>query len=104
MAKKKIRKMTTVREHPMRVPISPKNPSGVTTRDRHVRRLEGTALGIAQITPETYKIVQDPNGEVKEFIFKNLRKKDLKDPSIAIPIAVSLNAAKTDGLSGRSFL
>ena len=167
MARKVKKKVTTVREHPMQVPISEKNPSGKTIRDRHIRRLKGTyldfaeieeilksydrkniiyptkkkliqpnsdkfdeiiavwcdyfnkkfitnppldpnvvkaliasesdfildpknlkATGIAQITPETLNALIDPNGEVKEFIFKGIRKKDLKDPNVAIPMAV----------------
>lgn len=46
------------------------------------------AIGIAQITKQTLKIVQDPNGEVKDFIFNNIKQKDLENPDIAIPIAV----------------
>jgi soluble lytic murein transglycosylase-like protein len=46
------------------------------------------AFGIAQITPETFKAIQDPKGEVKDFIFNDIRKKDLKDPNINIPMAV----------------
>lgn len=46
------------------------------------------AIGIAQITKQTLKIVQDPNGEVKDFIFSNISQKDLENPDIAIPIAV----------------
>jgi hypothetical protein len=46
------------------------------------------AFGITQITLETFNTLQDPNGEVKEFIFKDIRKKDLKDPSINIPMAI----------------
>jgi hypothetical protein len=167
MAKKVGKKVTTVREHPMHVPVSQKNPTGITIRDKHLRRLKGTyldaaeieeifknydrkniaypakkkliqpdsdkydeiiaiwcdyfnnkfnsqppldpnivkaliasesdfildpknpkATGIAQITPETHKVVQDPDGEVKDFIFRDIRKKDLKNPSIAIPIAI----------------
>ena len=168
MAKKGREKVVIVREHPMHVPVSQKNPTGITIRDRHPRRLEGTyldraeiesvfknhdrkgitfpakkrldhknsdnydeliavwtdyfnkkfganppldpdvvkaliasesgfhedpprnkkAFGIAQITPETHKALQDPKGEVKDFIFNDIRKKDLKDPNIAIPMAV----------------
>ena len=167
MAKKISKKVTTVREHRMRVPVSEKNPTGITIRDKHTRRLKGTyldlteiediykkydkknivypaknklvqpnsdkydeiiavwcdyfnkkfgtnpplepnvvkaliasesdfvldpknskATGITQITPETLKVLLDPNGEVKEFIFKDIRKKDLKNPDIAIPMAV----------------
>lgn len=46
------------------------------------------ATGIAQITPETFKVLQAHKGEVTEFIFKDIRKKDLKNPNIAIPMAV----------------
>lgn len=168
MAKKSSKKVTTVRQHSLHVPVSKKNPTGITIRDRHLRHLKGTyldlneieeifknydkksivypvkgkltqpnsdkydeiiavwcdyfnkkfntnpplepnvvkalissesdfiedpprnpkATGIAQITPETFKIIQDADGEVKDFIFKDIRKKDLKNPSIAIPIAV----------------
>jgi hypothetical protein len=48
----------------------------------------GVAIGIAQVTPSTLKILQDPDGEAKEFIFKNILKRDLKDPEVAIPLAV----------------
>lgn len=166
----KIRKKTTVvRDHPLRVPVSPKNPTGITIRDRHVRRLQGTyldaaeiesvfrnyvrkdiiyptkgklkdfkdadkydeaiavwtdyfnkkfnadppldpdvvkalmasesgfrtdprkdgkAFGITQITPSTLRIVQDPKGEARDFIFSRIRRKDLKDPGIAIPMGI----------------
>lgn len=154
----------------MHVPISEKNPTGITVRDRHLRRLKGTyldavetesifknydrkeiiypikgklkefkdadkydeviavwtdyfnrkfnadppldpdvvkaliasessfkpdplknrriALGIAQLTKNTFKILLDPKGEAKEFIFKDFRQKDLADPNISIPMAV----------------
>lgn len=169
MPKKVRKKVTTVREHPLHVPVSEKNPTGITIRDRHPRRLKGTyldtaeiesifksydrkgivyptkgklpnykdadkyddalavwtdyfnkkfnadppldpdvvkalmasesgfrtnppenkkAFGITQITPSTLKIVQDPKGEAKEFIFNKIRQKDLKDPNIAIPMGV----------------
>lgn len=171
MAKKPLTKTTIVREHPLHVPVSQKNPTGITTRDRHLRRIKGTyldaneielifknydrkeivlptkgklsekyknadkydeviavwtdyfnkkfntyppldpdvikalicsesdfksdpignrkiAIGIAQITKKTLKILQDPNGEAKEFIFKSIRQKDLKDPKISIPMAI----------------
>lgn len=170
MAKKKIKKkITTVREHPMQVPVSERNPTGVTIRDQHLRRLPGTylkredieevfkshhkkgisyptagkisehktaddydeliavwtdyfnaklktdppfdpdvfkallasesgfrphtpenriAFGIAQITKQTWTILQNPKGEAKEFIFNDIRQKDLKDPTIAIPMGI----------------
>jgi hypothetical protein len=170
-AKDNTKKTTMVREHQMHIPISENNPIGITTRNRHLRRLKGTyldaaeikaifknydrkgiayptkrklaekykdadkfdeiialwtdffnkkfnanppidsdvvkalissesdfnpdplgnrqiAIGIAQITKKTLKILQDPEGEAKEFIFKNIRQKDLKDPNISIPMAV----------------
>lgn len=46
-----------------------------------------TALGIAQITRPTLKLLQDPTGEAKDFIFTEMRLKDLKNPAIAIPLA-----------------
>lgn len=168
MAKKVRKKVTTVREHPLHVPASEKNPTGITIRDRHLRRLKGTyldaneiesifknydrkgivypvkgklkhknadkydeeiavwtdyfnkkfnaippldpdvvkaliesesdfrvdprkdgkAFGITQITPETLKILQDPNGEAKDFIFNKIRREDLNNPNIAIPMGV----------------
>lgn len=165
MAKKKV---TTVKEHPRKVSVSKKNPSGITIVDKHPRRLSGTfldkkeidiivksydskkiiypksdklqmypdsdkydeliaiwtdyfnkkfpsdslldpdvvkaligsesdfkldpvnplAFGIAQITKETFKALQDSKGEVKEFIFTKFTLKDLKDPNVVIPMAV----------------
>lgn len=169
----------------MHVPVSKKNPTGVTIRDQHLRRLKGTyldreeidsifkgydrknlayptpkkltlknsdkydeiiavwtdyfnkkfnanppldpdvikaliasesefvedppknkkAFGITQITPESFKALQDPKGEVKEFIFKDIRKKDLKNPDINIPMAIRWLFRKkrlVEGKLGRS--
>ncbi len=180
MAKRVKKKITTVREHPMHVPVSVKNPTGVTIRDQHTRRLKGTyldltgienlyknydkknilypaknklaqpnsdkydeiiavwcdyfnkkfvtnpplepnvvkaliasesdfrldprnpkATGMTQITPETLKALLDPKGEVKEFIFKGIRKKDLKNPNVAIPMAVRWLSRKKKLAEGR---
>ena len=46
------------------------------------------AIGLAQITKETLKIIQNPKGEAQDFIFNSIRQKDLKNPDLAIPIAV----------------
>ncbi len=46
------------------------------------------ATGIIQITLDTHKILQNPKGEVKDFIFKDIRKKDLIDPAINIPMGI----------------
>jgi hypothetical protein len=171
MTRPRRKKVIAVRKHPRRVPVSPKNPSGVTVVDRHLRRISGPALeadeireitnsrarkglrypaknllgytdgnkydeliaiwvdyfnekfgvtppyapldpnlvkaliasesgfrkaprenrkafGITQITPETLRILLDPEGEAKDFVFKGIRQKDLKDPEIAIPMGV----------------
>lgn len=177
MAKKTGKKVTTVHAHPMHVPVTKKNPSGVTIRDQHQKRLPGTyldlneinsifrdydrtnivypaagklpeykeksdkfddqiavwtnyfnnkfkivpplepnvvkaliasessfntsartivAIGIAQITKDTLKILQNPDGEVKEFIFGKIRQKDLENPDIAIPMGVRWLAWKRE--------
>ena len=170
MTKVKGKKVTIVRSHPRKVPVSLKNPIGVTIVDRHPRRVHGPALsvedirsiatnydrrgitypgnddldykdgskydeliaiwvdyfnekfgvtppsapldpdvikaliasesefkkdpknkqafGITQITPSTLKALLDPEGEAKDFIFKSIRQKDLKDPEIAIPMGI----------------
>ena len=55
---------------------------------RHHTPENKTAFGIAQITKETLTILQKPKGEATEFIFNEIRQKDLSDPNIAIPMAV----------------
>ncbi len=60
MVKKKIVK---VREHSRKVPISPKNPKGLTIVDEHVRRLEGTYLDLKELE----KIVK--NYDLKKIIY-----------------------------------
>jgi hypothetical protein len=65
MAKKVKKKTTVVREHPLHVPVSEKNPSGTTIRDRHVRRLKGTYLDSIEV----------------EEIFKNYDKKNIIYPT-----------------------
>jgi len=49
MATKRGKKATIVREHPLHVPVSEKNPTGITIRDRHLRRLKGTYLDVDEI-------------------------------------------------------
>ncbi len=46
------------------------------------------AFGIAQITKQTWEILQNPEGEAKDFIFSDVRQKDLRDPNIAIPMGI----------------
>lgn len=52
------------------------------------------AFGISQITRETHKILQDPHGEVKEFIFNKIRQKYLKRAEISIPLSIRWIAYK----------
>lgn len=47
-----------------------------------------SAYGIAQITKPTLKILQDVEGEVKDFTFCKMRLMDLDDPQLAIPMAI----------------
>ncbi len=65
MAKKPRKKVTTVREHPLHVPVSKKNPRGTTIRDHHLRRLKGTYLDTAEI----------------ESLFKNYNRKGIIYPT-----------------------
>jgi hypothetical protein len=46
------------------------------------------------VTKETLKAIQDPKGEVKDFIFNDISNKDLKNPEIAIPMAIRWLAHK----------
>ena len=43
------KKITIVREHPLHVQVSNKNPTGITIRDQHQRRLPGTSLSLEDI-------------------------------------------------------
>ena len=173
MPTKKIPKTVVVKEHPRRVPVSKKNPSGITIVDKHLRHIEGqyldkkmiddtflnydkknltfpakgklslpnedeydeyiavwvhyfnkklnlkteidpdmikaliasestfkpsatnkTATGLTQVTTATLKILQDLGGESKEFVFKDIRKKDLTDPNVAIALGIRWIAYK----------
>lgn len=55
---------------------------------RHDPSSNRIAFGITQITKQTLRVIQDPRGEAKEFIFKGIRQKDLKEPNVAIALAV----------------
>ncbi|WP_374076666.1 transglycosylase SLT domain-containing protein [Bdellovibrio bacteriovorus] len=59
------------------------------------------ALGITQITKETLKALQDPKGEAKEFTFEDFRQKDLKNPEVAIPMAIRWLLRKRDLAQGK---
>ncbi len=56
----------------------------------------GIGYGLLQITKQSLKILQDANGEVKDFIFEDIRLKDLKNPDIAIPMGIRWLARKQD--------
>lgn len=165
-AKKKA-KIISVKEHPRKVPVSVKNPEGVTIVDKHSRYIDGkfldqkmmdkifkkyekngivypakgkiefdkadkfddyiavwcdyfnqnmnlntkidpdmvkalmasessfnqlaknkNARGLTQITKDTLKILQDLKGESKDFVFKDIKQKDLYDPNVSIALGV----------------
>lgn len=52
------------------------------------------AIGLTQITTETLKILQDLSGESKDFVFKDIRKKDLENPNISLALGVRWLAYK----------
>lgn len=65
---KKTSKTTTVRDHILTVPVSNKNPTGKTIRDRHIRRLPGTDLNNDEI------IALFKNYDRKGLIYPNAEK------------------------------
>lgn len=158
-------KAVTVRQHPRKVPVSAKNPRGITIVDRHLRHIDGKyldlkmihetfdkydkekiiypskkslnltneniyddyiavwtdyfnrkiklkdpldpnlikalvasesrfnpnatnkqATGLTQVTTDTLKILHNLEGEANDFVFKDIRKKDLKDPNVSIAV------------------
>jgi uncharacterized protein YneF (UPF0154 family) len=171
-AKKKV-KVVSVKEHVRKVPVSIKNPKGVTIVDKHLRHIDGQFLdqemiekifkeydkkdiiypasekikfpnadkfddliavwcdyfneklslnpkidpdmikalvatesgfnpwaknkiaqGLTQITKDTLKIIQDLDGETKDFVFKGIKRKDLNDPNVSIALGVRWLAQK----------
>lgn len=52
------------------------------------------ATGLMQITTDTLKILQDLSGESKDFVFKDIRRKDLNDPNVAMALGVRWLAYK----------
>ncbi len=42
------------------------------------------ATGLTQVTADTLKILQNLSGETKDFVFKNIRKKDLKNVNVSV--------------------
>ena len=52
------------------------------------------ATGLTQITTSTLKILQDLDGEAKDFVFKDIRKKDLTDPNVSIALGARWLAYK----------
>lgn len=52
------------------------------------------ATGLTQVTTSTLKILQDLEGESREFVFKDIRKKDLKDPNVSIALGTRWLAYK----------
>jgi hypothetical protein len=56
--------------------------------------INNKATGLTQITTDTLKILQDLKGESKDFVFKDIRKKDLKNPNVSIALGVRWLAYK----------
>jgi len=56
--------------------------------------VNANATGLTQITTDTLKILHDLAGEANDFVFKDIRKKDLKDPNISIALGVRWLAYK----------
>jgi hypothetical protein len=52
------------------------------------------ATGLTQVTTDTLKILQDLSGESKDFVFKDIQKKDLKDPNVSVALGVRWLAYK----------
>lgn len=52
------------------------------------------ATGLTQVTTDTLKILQDLSGETKDFVFKGIQKKDLKDPNVSVALGVRWLAYK----------
>ncbi|MBC7419114.1 MAG: transglycosylase SLT domain-containing protein [Bdellovibrio sp.] len=52
------------------------------------------ATGLTQVTVDTLEILQDLEGEVKEFVFKDIKKKDLKEPNVSVAVGVRWLAYK----------
>jgi hypothetical protein len=52
------------------------------------------ATGLTQITTDTLKILQDLSGESKDFVFKDIKLKDLKNPNVAIALGTRWLAYK----------
>lgn len=53
-----------------------------------------TATGLTQVTTATLKILHDLSGESKDFVFKDIRKTDLKDPNVSVALGVRWLAYK----------
>ena len=56
--------------------------------------INGKAVGLTQVTTDTLKILQDLRGESKDFVFKDIRKKDLKNPNVSIALGARWLAYK----------
>lgn len=52
------------------------------------------ATGLTQVTADTLKILQNLSGETKDFVFKNIRKKDLKNVNVSVALGVRWLAYK----------
>lgn len=58
------------------------------------KAVNAKATGLTQITTDTLRILHDLNGETKDFVFKDIKKKDLKDPNVSLALGVRWLAYK----------
>ena len=56
--------------------------------------INAKATGLTQITTDTLKILHNLSGESKDFVFKDIQKKDLKNPNVSIALGVRWLAYK----------
>lgn len=52
------------------------------------------ATGLTQVTTDTLNVLQDLSGEAKDFVFREIRKKDLANPNVSIALGVRWLAYK----------
>lgn len=56
--------------------------------------INAKATGLTQITTDTLKILHNLSGQSKDFVFKDIQKKDLKNPNVSIALGVRWLAYK----------
>ncbi|MNT30045.1 Transglycosylase SLT domain protein [compost metagenome] len=74
----------------MKTPIDPDMTKALIASESTFKpsAVNKTATGLTQITTATLRILCDLSGESKDFVFKDIRKKDLLDPNVSIALGV----------------